>query len=117
MGSNKELRENFGRKYAEDKFDGNYLPTLGVDVTTQRISVNKTHIKLIIVDTAGEEFFGKLRPNYYRGSSGGIIAYESNEEKPEQNQVERFYKEFRQKVDDSRVPVAIVKSSLKSGRE
>lgn len=112
MGYNKELRKNFGRKYAEAKFDDNYLPTIGIDMTTHRISVNNTQTKLIIADVAGEDSFGKLRPNYYRGSSGGIIVYDYNEKEQDQNQVEGYYKEFRQKVDDSRIPVAIVGSKI-----
>ncbi len=73
IGSGDVQKTEIIRKFAAGKFDGNYLPTLGVDITTKKIMINKTQTKLIIVDTAGQEFFGKLRPNYYRGASGALI--------------------------------------------
>jgi small GTP-binding protein len=66
------------RRYAENKFDTNYLPTLGVDITTKKIILDETQVKLIIVDTAGQEFFGKLRPSYYRGASACVVFFNKN---------------------------------------
>ncbi|MHA2094772.1 MAG: Rab family GTPase, partial [Candidatus Hodarchaeales archaeon] len=59
----------------------NYLPTLGVDITTKKISLDEIQVKLILVDTAGQEFFGKLRPSYYRGASACLIMFALNDEK------------------------------------
>ncbi|MFX0208685.1 MAG: Rab family GTPase [Candidatus Hodarchaeota archaeon] len=65
------------RRYAENKFDTNYIPTLGVDITTKRIVVDDQRIKLILMDTAGQELFGNnLRRSYYEGASGCIIVYD-----------------------------------------
>lgn len=65
------------RRYAENKFDTNYIPTLGVDITTKRIVVDNQRIKLILMDTAGQELFGNnLRRTYYEGASGCIVVYD-----------------------------------------
>lgn len=74
LGSEKKKSELI-RKFAEDKFTRNYLPTLGVDITTKKVEVDNKTVKLILVDTAGQEFFGKLRPNYYKGASGALIFF------------------------------------------
>ncbi len=89
-----KLQTAFMRGFAEDKFDGNYLPTLGVDITTKKISVKDRQTKLILVDTAGQEFFGKLRPNYYRGASGVIILFDKGDYKSFTD-VPNWLKEFR----------------------
>ncbi|MFX0052412.1 MAG: hypothetical protein ACFE8U_14095, partial [Candidatus Hermodarchaeota archaeon] len=64
---------------AENRFDTNYLPTLGVDIATKRIRIDNNQIKLIIVDTAYQELFGdNLRKSYYEGASACIIFFEKH---------------------------------------
>ena len=89
-----KLKTEFIRSYAEDKFDGNYLPTLGVDITTKKITFKDHPLKLILVDTAGQKFFKKLRPNYYRGASGVIILFDKGDYKSFTD-VPNWLKEFR----------------------
>ncbi len=64
------------RRYAEEAFSTNYMPTIGVDITTKVITINKQEVKLILHDTAGQEYFGKLRKFYYEGSVGCLIVYD-----------------------------------------
>ena len=64
------------RRYAENKFSTNYTPTIGVDITTKRITVNNHQIKLLLVDTAGQEYFGNLRKAYFNGAFGCMIVYD-----------------------------------------
>jgi small GTP-binding protein len=94
------------RRYAEGKFDGNYLPTLGVDITTKKISVEDTHMKLILVDTAGQEFFGKLRPNYYRGASACLILFALNDRKTFDS-VPDWLAEFQKHIPSPNIPIAL----------
>jgi GTPase SAR1 family protein len=79
IGSCDKLKTKFVRKYAEDKFDGDHSPTLGVDISTKKIIAKDTKTKLILVDTPSPKFFGKLRPNYYRGASAGIIVFDKSD--------------------------------------
>lgn len=64
------------RRYAENKFSSSYTPTIGVDITTKRIVVDRNQIKLLLVDTAGQEYFGKIRKTYFEGAFGCIIVYD-----------------------------------------
>ena len=93
-------------KFVENKFDTNYLPTLGVDITTKRIVVNNSPVKLILVDTAGQEFFGKLRPSYYRGASACSIFFDRNDRLSFQ-EVPNWIAEFAKYVPNP-VPLALV---------
>ena len=79
IGSGSVGKTSLIRRFAEGKFTTNYLPTLGVDITTKKIEVDNNNVKLILVDTAGQEFFGKLRPSYYRGASACAIFFSLND--------------------------------------
>jgi small GTP-binding protein len=94
------------RRYAEDKFASNYLPTLGVDITTKRIIVKDTPTKLILVDTAGQEFFGKLRPNYYRGASACLILFALND-RESFDKVPTWLDEFQKNTPLQDIPIAL----------
>ena len=106
IGSGNVGKTSLIRRYAEDKFDGNYLPTLGVDITTKKITVKDTQAKLILVDTAGQEFFGKLRPNYYRGASACLILFALNDRKTFTD-VPNWLDEFRKHIPDPEIPIAL----------
>lgn len=106
IGSGNVGKTSLIRRYAEGKFDGNYLPTLGVDITTKKISVEDTHMKLILVDTAGQEFFGKLRPNYYRGASACLILFALNDRKTF-DAVPDWLAEFQKHIPSPNIPIAL----------
>lgn len=93
------------RVYAEGKFTTNYMPTLGVDITTKKIQIGNNRVKLILVDTAGQEFFGKLRPSYYRGASACLIIFALNEKK---TFALSWLAEFRKHIPDASIPIALI---------
>ena len=64
------------RRYAEGTFTSNYMPTIGVDITSKLITVNNQQVKIILHDTAGQEVFGRLRRFYYEGSVGCLAIYD-----------------------------------------
>lgn len=96
------------RCYVEGKFTTNYLPSLGVDITAKQVNLHGLLLNLIIVDTAGQEFFGKLRTSYYKGSSGCIIFFDATEGEDLLG-VKEWYHEFRVHIPDSSVPVVLVR--------
>ncbi len=105
IGSGNVGKTSLIRRFAENKFDTNYLPTLGVDITTKRIMVDDNPIKLILVDTAGQEFFGKLRPSYYRGASACLIMFALNDNKSF-SEIPNWLTEFS-KYTANPVPIAL----------
>ena len=106
IGSGSVGKTSLIRRFAEGKFTTNYLPTLGVDITTKQVQVNDNNIKLILVDTAGQEFFGKLRPSYYRGASACLIMFALNE-KPSFEAIPDWIAEFRKHIPETSVPIAL----------
>jgi small GTP-binding protein len=106
IGSGSVGKTSLIRRFAEGKFETNYLPTLGVDITTKKIQVDNNQVKLILVDTAGQEFFGKLRPSYYRGASACLIMFALNDKKSFDT-VPDWLAEFRRHIPDSTIPIAL----------
>ena len=43
IGSGAVGKTSLIRRFAEGKFTRNYLPTLGVDITTKKIQIDKSH--------------------------------------------------------------------------
>ncbi|MHA2096747.1 MAG: Rab family GTPase [Candidatus Hodarchaeales archaeon] len=106
VGKPGSVKTRFIRSFAEGKFDRNDLPTLGVDITTKKITIGNIQVKLILVDTAGQEFFGKLRPSYYRGASALIIFFDKCD--PESFKIVPNWLQEFQRFIPTGVPIALV---------
>jgi small GTP-binding protein len=116
IGSGNVGKTSLIRRFAENKFEANYLPTLGVDITTKRMEVNNKPVKLILVDTAGQEFFGKLRPSYYRGASACLILFALNDSKSFTS-IPNWLEEFRKYIPASPIALAGNKKDLEKDRK
>ena len=60
-------------RYTDNKFDGDSLPTLGVDVRYKYVTLEEKKIRLDIWDSAGQERFKNITKNYFRGANGIIF--------------------------------------------
>ena len=60
----------------ENKFEEEYLTTIGVDFYIKDITIDEAEIKMQIWDTGGEEKYTYVRPGYFMGAVGAIIAYD-----------------------------------------
>ena len=72
-----ELLTNF----CGDKFQYEYVPTVGVNITKQKITVKNdmgkdTDIYLMIWDVAGQPQFYMLHRPYFNGADGMILVYD-----------------------------------------
>src|SRR5690606_21149060 len=54
---------------------GLHCSTIGLDFKTKNITINNEVIKLNIWDTAGQEKYGSITRNCYRGADGILIAF------------------------------------------
>ncbi|MFX0172301.1 MAG: hypothetical protein ACFE9L_10300 [Candidatus Hodarchaeota archaeon] len=107
IGSNNDLNYELNALMADHIDDKQNLLTLGVAIGTRKVEIENNAIKLILVNNVRQEFFGKLRPSYYRGVSGCVILFEkSNLESF--NAVDWFYNEFRKFIPDPSISFAFV---------
>ncbi|MHA2294799.1 MAG: GTP-binding protein [Candidatus Hodarchaeales archaeon] len=121
IGSGGVGKTSLIRRYATDKFQESYLMTLGVDFTTKEVNVEdfNTNVKIIMVDTAGQEYYGRLRPTYYTGANGCMLCFDLTD-KTSFEKLPDWLTEIMAFIDDKdKVPFALVgnKSDLKQQRK
>ncbi len=112
-GSYRVGKTSLIRRYAENKFSSSYTPTIGVDVTTKRVNVNNQQIKLLLVDTAGQEYFGNLRKAYFTGAFGCMIVYDITNHATFDD-LDQWIADFRSVVGEEAI-LAIVGNKLDLG--
>jgi Ras-related protein Rab-8A len=60
-----------------DDFDPDYTATVGVDLSAIAINVDPiTPVILTAIDLGGQEDFGKLRTQYYKGAHYALLVYD-----------------------------------------
>lgn len=69
-------KSNILLRYADDKFDETYNPTVGVDYKIRTIKLGQKVYKLQIWDLSGQERFRSIISSYYRGANGIIVVYD-----------------------------------------
>ena len=65
-------------RYINDKFEGRYLCTIGIDFKPKIIKKNDKDVKIQIWDTAGQERYRNITKSYFQSSNGFLIAYDIN---------------------------------------
>ncbi|MBD3353781.1 MAG: GTP-binding protein, partial [Candidatus Lokiarchaeota archaeon] len=66
-------------RFASDKFNQDYLPTLGISITEQQyfiLNSPESKIEFMIWDLAGQKFFKRARKAYITGASVAFIVYD-----------------------------------------
>ncbi len=64
------------RRFAENKFDYDYKPSIGVNIVTKVVDVKGRKLKLQIFDTGGQERLQPLRKRYYTGANAVIFVFD-----------------------------------------
>ncbi len=63
------------RRFVEDRFDENYLSTIGIHISKQSLVLKDKdmEVELLIWDLAGGERFADVGPYYLRGAVGALV--------------------------------------------
>ena len=76
LGESKTGKANLIKRYTQNKFEGIYLTTVGVDFHDKVIQIEDKKIRLQIWDTAGQERFRNVSKNYFHSSDGFLLVYD-----------------------------------------
>eukprot|EP01111_Echinosteliopsis_oligospora_P003278 TRINITY_DN1523_c1_g1_i1.p1 TRINITY_DN1523_c1_g1~~TRINITY_DN1523_c1_g1_i1.p1 ORF type:complete len:237 (-),score=56.35 TRINITY_DN1523_c1_g1_i1:151-861(-) len=63
--------------FTEGEFLSQHELTVGVEFAIRIVNIEDKRVKLQIWDTAGQESFRSVTSNYYRGSSGALLIYDT----------------------------------------
>ena len=64
------------QRYVNDKFDDNYISTLGYNVYEKRVLCGERVVSLMIYDIGGQEKFADIRKMYAQGADTALIVYD-----------------------------------------
>ena len=100
--------------YVNGRIDSEYIPTIGIDFKTKKISVGAETCKLQIWDTAGQERFRSIISAYYKGAHVVLIVFDvTNRESF--NNIPRWIRSVRNHCVDNQFFVLVAnKTDLRS---
>ena len=67
-------------RFAQDKFNPNYLATVGIGFFTKDVIIEKKKIHVKMWDTAGQERYKSLTAGFFRNGQGILIVYDVKNE-------------------------------------
>ena len=70
------------RNFSAEKFEFEYIPTVGVNITKEKVVVKNdvgidTNVSLMVWDIAGQPQFYMLHRPYFNGADGAILVYDT----------------------------------------
>lgn len=93
-------------RYTNGNFQEDSISTIGVDVKSKDVTVNKVKYKLNIWDTAGQEKFYSIGKTYYNGVNGIVIAFDLSEEGAIKK-LNGWLSKLKENIDSTVVPIVI----------
>lgn len=67
------------RRFVHDKFETDYLMTLGTDVTKYSDQIEGNDIIFIIWDLGGQQAFAQMREKFFYGANAAIVVFSHEE--------------------------------------
>ncbi len=105
------------RRYSDNKFEDNYIPTIGTDFNLKLVTIpGIAEVSIQIWDIGGHEQFSMIRQFYYQGANSAIIVYDITRKETFKS-VRYWYDDLRKWA--GKVPIAILgnKSDLKDQKQ
>lgn len=104
-------------RFVNNKFEENYISTLGYNVYEKWISYKDRVISLMIYDIGGQERFNDLRKMYAQGAGTAFIVYDITDQESFAN-IKRWKKDLDEFTESS-IPFIIIgnKKDLEDSRQ
>ncbi len=99
------------RRYIYDKFQKDYMTTLGLNFYVRTFEYPDAQVKLLIWDIAGQKSRRKIGLRYLQGASGALLAYDLTDPISFDN-LAGWYEDLKNANNGKDVPVIIVGTKL-----
>jgi Rab family protein len=90
-----------------------YRPTLGISISTQEYFIQglkNEMIKFLIYDLAGQEFFKRVRHEYYKGANCVFVVYDITRRDTFDEAIDFWYKDARMELGD--IPFVLIGNKI-----
>jgi len=105
------------RRYADNKFDENYKPSIGADFTLKVINFPGYDVILTCWDIGGQDLFDSLRNYYYFGAYAAMIIFDGTRLATFERVFTKWLPDIRNHVGEIPVIVLANKVDLESERQ
>ncbi|NVM03756.1 MAG: GTP-binding protein [Candidatus Helarchaeota archaeon] len=103
-------------RYVNNKFEDDYISTLGYNVLEKIIELGKDKISFLIFDIGGQEKFTELRKQYSKGANAALIMYDITD-RDSFNNVRNWYNDLIEFTDNARFILIANKIDLEDQRQ
>lgn len=76
LGESSVGKSSIIRRFTNNKFSEQFLTTVGVDFKSKIISYRNKKVKVLLVDTSGQDRFRNIANNYYRSADGILLVFD-----------------------------------------
>ncbi|MBD3255645.1 MAG: GTP-binding protein, partial [Candidatus Lokiarchaeota archaeon] len=90
-----------------------YRPTLGISISTQKYYIQGFKddvISFLIFDLAGQEFFKRVRHEYYKGANCAFVVYDITRENTFDEALNFWYKDIKKELGD--IPIILIGNKI-----
>ena len=94
-------------RYSENRFNGAWLSTIGVDSKRKIVKIKGESVKVSIWDTAGQEKFQNIVKQYYNGANGVLLIFDITNKKSF-DKINFWYQDLKQSVNIDELFVCLV---------
>jgi len=88
------------RRFADNKFEKSYLPSIGADFTLKVVEFEKIQAILTIWDIGGQKEFDEIRSFYYYGANAGIMVFDCTRSETYDNLINKWTIPFKEGVGE-----------------
>lgn len=109
FGDERVGKTSLVERYVNDKFEENYISTLGYNVYEKRVPCGDYIVSLMLYDIGGQEKFVELRKKYAHGAQTALIVFDVTNERS-YDRVEKWVQELHRFVGE--VPFIIIGNKI-----
>ncbi|EGR28701.1 Ras family protein, putative [Ichthyophthirius multifiliis] len=105
-------------RFTDNKFNNNFVMTLGVEYKQKQIEINSTNVIIQVWDTAGQERFKTITPIYYKSVDAVVIVYDICDQKSFE-QINDWIENLKEHTDINNINMVLVgnKSDMQNERQ
>ncbi|MCE7735482.1 MAG: GTP-binding protein [Candidatus Heimdallarchaeota archaeon] len=115
LGNGSVGKTSLATRFAKNTFKSEYQPSIGVNLLVKMVAYQDQFIKVLVFDTAGQEFMSSLRKQHYTGANGAVIVFDLSSRVTFDNLV-RWVDEVREEVGDLKTIIVGNKIDLEDER-
>jgi small GTP-binding protein len=95
------------RRFVENKFEFNYLLTIGMEPSNRKIEVQGKLVNLILFDVAGQKRFQTLRDVFFRKANGALLVFDLT--RPETlDELNEWKEQIDERLGKDKIPIVLI---------